>query len=128
MAVAAVIFARDVGELAHLHRIEGAIGNGDAQHIGVELEIEAVLQPQRLELVVVDVARDAAAHLIAELLDARIDHALVVFVILVHVRSPSRRPWDRRVSMSGRGARSGRARSEETTSELQSLMRISYAG
>ena len=51
MAVAAVILLGDLGELAHLPRRQRAIGNGDAQHIGVELQIEAVHQPQRPELV-----------------------------------------------------------------------------
>ena len=39
MAIALVILARDMGEHVHLLRIERAIGNGDAQHIGVQLQI-----------------------------------------------------------------------------------------
>src|SRR3546814_1545319 len=94
--------------------------------------MEAVLVPQRLELVVFHVAGDAASHLVAEILDARVDHRLVVFVVPVHVRSPSRRPRGRRALSSGQGARSGRAREcgpdrKSTRLKSQSLMRISYA-
>jgi hypothetical protein len=82
MAVAAIILARDVAEHPHLAAVERAIGNGDAQHIGVELEIEAVHQPQRLELVLGDLAGEAAVHLVAEFLDAGIDDRLVVLSYL----------------------------------------------
>src|SRR3546814_20772072 len=43
-----------------------------------------------------------------------------------HQRHPPLRAADRRARVEG-GAARGRARSEEHTSELQSLMRISYA-
>ncbi len=49
MTVAAVVFARDLGKLAQLQRRERAIRNGDAQHIGVQLQVDAIHQPQRLE-------------------------------------------------------------------------------
>ena len=42
MAVAAVVAVGDQGELAQLARAQRAIGNGDAQHVGVKLEVEAV--------------------------------------------------------------------------------------
>ncbi len=51
MAVALVPFVGDVSELAHFGRIEGTIGNGDPQHIGMKLQIKAVHQAQGLELV-----------------------------------------------------------------------------
>ena len=85
VAVIAVIFARDMAEHFHLLAIERAIGDGDAQHIGVELKIEAVHQPQRLELIFGDFTGHAAAHLIAEFLHAGIDNGLVIFIILVHL-------------------------------------------
>ena len=78
VAVSAVILVRDVGEHLHLAAVERAIGDGDAQHIGVELEIEPVHQPQRLELVLGQLAFEAAAGLIAEFGDAGIDHRLIV--------------------------------------------------
>ena len=98
MAIIAIIFACDVREHPHLPAVERAIGNGDAQHIGVELEIEAVHQPQGLELVLAHFAGQAALHLVAEFRDARIDDRLVVSVIFVHVRSPTGRCRDRRAS------------------------------
>ncbi len=90
VAVAAIILVGDVGEHLHLARIERAIGDRDAQHIGVELEVEPVHQPQRLELVLGQLAFEAAAGLIAEFGDAGIDHRLVVLVIAVHQRVPVR--------------------------------------
>jgi hypothetical protein len=53
MPVATVIGLGDMGELAHLLRRQRAIGDGDAQHIGVKLQVEAVHQPQRPELILV---------------------------------------------------------------------------
>jgi hypothetical protein len=47
MAVAAVIALADQRELAHLLRGKRAVGHRDPQHIGVELQIDAVLQAQR---------------------------------------------------------------------------------
>ena len=67
VAVIAVIFARDVRQHVHLAAVERAIGNGDAQHVGVELQIEAVHQPQRLELVLGDFPRQASRDLAAKL-------------------------------------------------------------
>src|SRR3546814_1396598 len=103
MAIAAVICAGDMAKLPHLAAAERAIRNGHAQHIGMQLQIKAVLQPQRLELVLGQFTGETARHLVAELIDAGIDDRLVILVVTVHFRS------------------------EEHTSELQSLMRISYA-
>ena len=69
MAVAAIVAARDMRQRAHLLRRQRAVGNGDAQHIGVELQIDAVHQPQRLELVFGQFAGQPARHLIAEFRD-----------------------------------------------------------
>ena len=89
VAIAAVILVGDVAQHAHLRAAQRAIGHGDAQHIGVELQVEPVLQAQRAELFLGQRAVDAAAGLVAEFLDAGVDHRLVVAVVLVHVRSPS---------------------------------------
>ena len=109
MAVIAVIFARDVRQHPHLAAVERAVRNGNAQHIGVQLQIEAVHQPQRLELVLGHFARKATLHLIAEIGNAGIDDRLIIIVIFIHIRSPSRQPTDRRVLMSGQDAPSGQA-------------------
>ena len=90
MAIAAIILVRDIAQCRHLSRVQRAIGDGDAQHIGMQLEVEPVHQPQRLELVLGQLAFEAATGLVTEFRDARIDHGLVILVVLVHVRSPSR--------------------------------------
>ena len=69
MPVAAVVNPRDLGELAHLARIEDAIGHGDPQHIGVQLQVEAVHQPMRTELLLGQFAAEAPRHLVAELFE-----------------------------------------------------------
>ena len=84
MAIALVELARDVGELVQLARRQRAIGNGHAQHVGVELQVDAVHEPQRLELVFGHLARKAACHLAGELQDALVHRALVKFVVAIH--------------------------------------------
>jgi hypothetical protein len=100
MAVAAVVRAGDVGQLAELAGRQRAVGNGDPQHVGVELKVEPVGQAQRLELRLGELARQAAAHLVAELLDALGDQRAVVVVVTVEMgvrhSAPRRRQWRRR--------------------------------
>ncbi len=80
MAVAAVVAAGDMGEHAHLPAVQRAIGHGDAQHIGMQLQIDAVLQPERLELVLGQLAGQAAVDLVAELGDA-VGHEILVELV-----------------------------------------------
>ena len=108
MAVAAVVLARDLGELAHLARRQRAVGNGDAQHVGVELQIEAVHQPERPELVLGQFAGEAARDLVAELLDPRGDEGRVEIIIMIHGRPPSQ-PSGRRAARGPRPACRDRA-------------------
>jgi hypothetical protein len=84
MAIAAVVFARDVRQPAHLRRIERPVGDRHAQHVRVKLQVEPVLEPERLELVVGQLPGDTPAGLVAELLDPGLDHRVVVLVVLVH--------------------------------------------
>ncbi len=49
------------------------------------LDVQAVLQAQRPELVVGQLAGEKAARLVAELGDALVDEALVEVVVAVHV-------------------------------------------
>ena len=51
----------------------------------MELQVEAVGQPQRLELLLGELAREAAAHLVAELLDALGDQRAVEVVVSIEV-------------------------------------------
>ena len=57
MAVAAVVAAPDMGEHAQLVGRQRAVGNRDPHHVGVELQIDAVHQPQRLEFFLGQFAR-----------------------------------------------------------------------
>ena len=99
MTVIAVIFAGDVREHPHLAAVQRAIGNGNAQHIGMQLQIQTVHQPQWLELVFRNLPRDTPVYLIAKFGNARIDDRLVEMVIFIHIRLSSRLPLGQRVSM-----------------------------
>ena len=84
VSVAAVVAARDRGELGQLSRGEQAIGDGDAQHGRVPLQVQAVAQAQRPELILGELPRKVAPRLVAELRDALFDKRLVELVVLVH--------------------------------------------
>jgi hypothetical protein len=73
-----------VGELAHLARGQRAVGDGDAQHVGVQLQIDAVHQAQRLELVLRQLALEPALDLVAELRHALAHELRIEFIVAVH--------------------------------------------
>ena len=73
-----------MGQLAQLRRVQRAVRDGDPQHIGVQLQIEAVLQPQRLELVLGQLAGQAAGDLVAELGRTVGEKLFVEGVVAVH--------------------------------------------
>jgi hypothetical protein len=73
-----------MGQHPHLAGVQRAIGDGDPQHIGVELQVEAVHQPQGLELGLVQRAGQAALDLVAELRHPLGDEAVVELVVAVH--------------------------------------------
>ena len=80
-----VIGARDMGQLAHLPGRQRAIGNGDPQHVSMQLQVKAFHQAQGLELVFGQFARQAARHLAGELIDPLADKLGVEFIVAVHV-------------------------------------------
>ena len=84
--VATVISARDMRQLAHLPGRQRAIGHRYPQHIGVELQVEPVHQPQGPELVLGELARQAALHLVCKLCCATRYESGVEFVISIHAR------------------------------------------
>src|SRR5882762_169225 len=84
VAVTAVVLARDLREFSQLLRRQQAVGDGDAQHRRVTLDVEAVPEAQRAELVIGELAREKAPGLVAELGDALVDELLVDFVVKVH--------------------------------------------
>ena len=97
MPVVAVVAAADMGEHAQLVGRQRPVGNRDPRHVGVELQIDAVHQPQRLELVLGELAGQAAADLVAEFRDALVDEGPIEIVVEIHVR-----PRSRRMGRSGR--------------------------
>ncbi len=90
VAEVAVVAARDMRQHAQLRGRQRAVGDRDPQHVGVKLEIDAVHQPQRLELVFGQRAGQPARNLIAEFRDALGDQRAVEIVIDVHQRASER--------------------------------------
>ncbi len=84
MTVGAVVLARDRGELPQLPRREQAIGNGDAQHRRVALDVEAVAQPQGAKLLLRQLPGEEAIGLAAELRDPLVNQPLVYCVVAIH--------------------------------------------
>ncbi|MBA7473738.1 hypothetical protein ES707_09082 [subsurface metagenome] len=88
MAVTAIVAPRDMREAAQLLGGQRAVGNGDAEHVRVQLQVNAVLQAQHLEFVLGELAGKAALHLVAEFGDALVEQRAVEFVVCVHDREP----------------------------------------
>lgn len=84
MAVAAVVLPRDGGEHAQLVAAQVAVGNRDAVHVRVALQVQAVLQTQRTEFLFAQFARQTATDLVGILRDTFVDDALVDLIVLVH--------------------------------------------
>jgi hypothetical protein len=98
VAVALVVGPGDPGQATRLGGVQRAIRDGHPQHVGVQLQIEAVHQPQRLELVLGQLAGQAALHLAPELVGAVGQELTVDDVVLVHryfLRIRSTRPVER---------------------------------
>src|SRR5690606_34724325 len=85
VAEAAIVLARDLGELAQLPRRQRAVRHVDAKHVGVQLKVDAVLQPQGLELVFRQLAVEPPADLPPELPNTLGDEAMVELVVTVHI-------------------------------------------
>ncbi len=84
MAVASVILAADVRERAQLGRRQQAVRNRNPQHRRVFLDVQAVPQAQRPELVLGQLAGEKAPRLVAKLGNTLVDEALIVVVVSVH--------------------------------------------
>jgi citrate lyase beta subunit len=69
---------------AQLPRAEQAIGNGDAQHRGLALDVQTIAKTQRAELVFRELASEEALGLIAEFGDTLVDESLVDVVVAIH--------------------------------------------
>ena len=86
MPVALVVGIGDVAQLAQLGAVQLTVGDGDPQHVGVELQVQPVLQAQRAEFFFAELAGQASFDLIAELARAVLHEGLIVGVVGVHVR------------------------------------------
>ena len=84
MTVAPVVAPGDIGQLAQLIAVEHAVGDGDPQHRRVTLDIKAVLEPQRLEVVVAEFARLVALNLAGKLRSTLFEARRIEYVRLVH--------------------------------------------
>ena len=70
MAVTAIEAPRHMRQHAHLRRRQRTVGNGSAQHVSVQLKINPVHQPQRLEFILCQLAGQAARDLVAKFRDS----------------------------------------------------------
>ena len=87
VAVALVVAACDMRQHAELPGGEQAVWNRHPQHRREALKIQAVAQPQRLELLFVELAGEKALGLIAKLCNAFVDQRLVEFVVAIHINA-----------------------------------------
>ena len=90
--VGPVVVARDAGQHAQLHAADFAIRHGDARHRRIALDVPAVLQAQRQQLLVGQLAALPALELVAELLGAQGDELAVEIGVLVHRGLDSSQP------------------------------------
>src|SRR5262249_27474466 len=83
-------------ELAQLSRAEQAVRDRNAQHGRMALNIEAIAQANRLELIFRQLAREKAPRLIPEFGYALIYEGLIELIVLIHghglYAAPARRP------------------------------------
>ena len=61
-----------------------AVWHVDAKHVGVQLHVQAVHEPQRPELVLGELAVEPSLHLAPKLRDALRDERVVEFVVAIH--------------------------------------------
>ena len=90
VAVALVPLFGQQSQLAHLVRRQGAVGDRDTQHVGVQLQVNTVHQTQGTEFILGQRSVNAALNLAAELGIALCQKGGVEFVILVHALIPRR--------------------------------------
>ena len=79
-----VVRARHVRERSHLLRRERAVRDVHAQHVGMELQVQAVHQAQRPELLLGEFALEATAHLVAGFRDPLLGDRGVEVVVNIH--------------------------------------------
>src|SRR5688572_12708665 len=88
MAEVLVVGARDEGEFAHLPCRQSAVRDVDTQHVRVQLQVQAVHEAQRTELILRQLASEAALHLAPKLRNSLVDEASIEFIVAVHGLGP----------------------------------------
>ena len=91
VSVTTVVDLCDMGQRTHLPSRKGAVRDRDAKHIGMLLQVQAVLQAQRQKLFLAQLTRDTPLNLIAELGNTLAHKCAVVLVVVIHSRRPHRR-------------------------------------
>ena len=84
MAVTAIEAPRHMRQHAHLGRRQRAVRDGGSQHISVQLKINAIHQPQRLELILCQFAGQTPRDLVAKFRNPFGDQRPVEIVVDVH--------------------------------------------
>ena len=99
----------DIRQGPHLDGVERSVRDGHPEHVGVKLQVQAVHEPQRLELVLGQLARQASAHLVPELSGTVGQNRAIDGVVAIHSPSYLRRirltrPEDRAAPCACRSA------------------------
>ena len=84
MPVASIVLAADSRQRAQLQRGQKPIRNRNPQHRRVLLDVQAILQTERSEIVFREVAGEVSPRLVAILRDALVDKTLIEAVIAIH--------------------------------------------
>ncbi len=85
MPVAPVVLARNGCKHAHLCRAQQTVGHGNTQHVGMDLQVQPVVQAQDAEFVFRQFAGHAPAYLVAKLRDALAGNLMIKFIVTVHL-------------------------------------------
>ncbi|MNE03939.1 hypothetical protein D3C80_964590 [compost metagenome] len=84
VAVAFIVGAGHIGQLAQLHGAERAIGNGHAQHVAMQLQVQAIHQSIDLERFFIELATQPAGNLLFELARTVLEKTALEWVVLVN--------------------------------------------
>ncbi len=84
VSVAPVVDARHVRKLAKLLRRQRSVGDRDPEHIGVKLQVDAIHEAQRFELILGQLTGKPPRDLIAKLRRPFRDECAVKFIVNIH--------------------------------------------
>ena len=90
VGIATIIFACNRGQHAHLPRRNQAVRNRHPEHRRMLLYIQTILQTQRAEFVLGQIASQKSFRLVTKLRDALVNNGLVVLIVFVHISFGSR--------------------------------------